>query len=367
MFERLKSLLTRKPTKRSVRTVHAPHRVRGRYEVANNSYARGIVLTLANDCVGTGPRLQMLTDEEPTNRQVEQEFLRWTEAVSLPEKLRTLRIARAQDGEAFCMLTANPKLDSPVSGGASIRCYYGNPAAADGQDPPSVWDSGFKGVWHLHDDLLNSVTGVAATDTGTVGFSAAKVGNGREGDGGTGDGLTTDIAGLGAGAIHTLEGWAVNHTFSGTGYYGIFGSRQWQRSVALSTTNVPNGNWMLNVGSQEGVQPGGGPTLGQWYHCALVLDGSNARFYVNGTQVGPDYAYTWAGENTTPLRLLANQYANNGLDGCLDEARYSQVARSVEWVKFEVANIVNAGNEQVWGPEQLAAPVPWHLMLQGAV
>jgi hypothetical protein len=254
-----------------------------------------------------------------------------------------------------------------ASGGATLRCYYGNPAAADGQDPPSVWDSGFKGVWHLHDDLLNSVTGVAATDTGTVGFSAAKVGNGREGDGGTGDGLTTDIAGLGAGAIHTLEGWAVNHTFSGTGYYGIFGSRQWQRSVALSTTNVPNGNWMLNVGSQEGVQPGGGPTLGQWYHYALVLDGSNARFYVNGTQVGPDYAYTWAGENTTPLRLLANQYANNGLDGCLDEARYSQVARSVEWVKFEVANIVNAGNEQVWGPEQLAAPVPWHLMLQGAV
>jgi hypothetical protein len=31
-------------------------RNRSRYEVANNSYARGIVLTLANDVVGTGPR-----------------------------------------------------------------------------------------------------------------------------------------------------------------------------------------------------------------------------------------------------------------------------------------------------------------------
>ena len=31
-------------------------RNRSRYEVANNSYARGVVLTLANDCVGTGPR-----------------------------------------------------------------------------------------------------------------------------------------------------------------------------------------------------------------------------------------------------------------------------------------------------------------------
>ena len=36
-------------------------RNRARYEVANNSYARGIVLTLANDAIGTGPRLQMLT------------------------------------------------------------------------------------------------------------------------------------------------------------------------------------------------------------------------------------------------------------------------------------------------------------------
>ena len=33
-------------------------RNRSRYEVANNSYARGIVLTLANDLVGTGPRLR---------------------------------------------------------------------------------------------------------------------------------------------------------------------------------------------------------------------------------------------------------------------------------------------------------------------
>ena len=89
-------------------------RARARYEVANNSYARGIVLTLANDCVGTGPRLQMLTDDDQANRIVEQEFMRWADAVALPEKLRTMRMARAADGEAFCMLVANPKVDSPV-------------------------------------------------------------------------------------------------------------------------------------------------------------------------------------------------------------------------------------------------------------
>ncbi|MCR4412468.1 MAG: phage portal protein, partial [Thermoguttaceae bacterium] len=89
-------------------------RSRARYEVANNSYARGIVLTLANDCVGTGPRLQMLTDDAEANRLVEQQFDEWATAVGLPEKLRTMRIARAESGEAFAMLLSNPKIDSLV-------------------------------------------------------------------------------------------------------------------------------------------------------------------------------------------------------------------------------------------------------------
>jgi hypothetical protein len=58
-------------------------RNRARYEVANNSYARGIVLTLANDCVGTGPRLQMLTPNPEANRRAEAAFEDWAGAVGL--------------------------------------------------------------------------------------------------------------------------------------------------------------------------------------------------------------------------------------------------------------------------------------------
>jgi len=89
-------------------------RNRARYEVANNSYARGIVLTLANDVVGTGPRLQLLTTDAEANRLIEPEFAAWAKAVNLAEKLRTMRMARAQDGEAFAILTNNPKLPTPV-------------------------------------------------------------------------------------------------------------------------------------------------------------------------------------------------------------------------------------------------------------
>ncbi len=89
-------------------------RNRARYEVANNSYARGIVLTLANDVIGTGPRLQMLTDHAEANRRIEREWMLWSRAVSLPEKLRTLRMARASDGESFAILTNNPRLPTRV-------------------------------------------------------------------------------------------------------------------------------------------------------------------------------------------------------------------------------------------------------------
>ena len=89
-------------------------RSRARYEVANNSYARGIVSTLANDCIGTGPRLQMLSNDNEVNRVIEREFMQWSEAIGLPEKLRTIRMARAESGEAFAMLVANPQADSPV-------------------------------------------------------------------------------------------------------------------------------------------------------------------------------------------------------------------------------------------------------------
>ena len=53
-------------------------RNRARYEVANNAYARGLVLTIAGDCVGTGPRLQLLSKDSETNRIVEQAFVQWS-------------------------------------------------------------------------------------------------------------------------------------------------------------------------------------------------------------------------------------------------------------------------------------------------
>ncbi len=89
-------------------------RTRARYEVQNNSYARGIVRTLADDTVGTGPRLQMLLDDERQNRRIEHDFQVWAKRTNLAAKLRTIRMARCQDGEAFALIAQNPALNSKV-------------------------------------------------------------------------------------------------------------------------------------------------------------------------------------------------------------------------------------------------------------
>lgn len=90
-------------------------RSRARYECQeNNSYAKGMILTLANDMVGTGPKLQFLSRDNRINRFVEQSFAAWAEEVRLAEKLRTMRVAKCVDGETFALFQTNRQLAHDV-------------------------------------------------------------------------------------------------------------------------------------------------------------------------------------------------------------------------------------------------------------
>lgn len=93
-------------------------RNRARYECANNSYARGITLTLAQDTIGRGPRLRVKSfDGGPTPKdaaKLERLFHAWAKEIGLGRKLRTMRIARAEAGESFLVLSTNLGLKGPV-------------------------------------------------------------------------------------------------------------------------------------------------------------------------------------------------------------------------------------------------------------
>ena len=132
--------------------VRATLRARSRYEAANNSYARGIVDTLANYVVGTGPRLQVQLEDDPDGeaaRRIERSFARWAESIDLAEKLRSMRVAQAESGEVFGVMLTNPRLDGVQLDLRLIEAdQITSPAAAVQVDPRLV-----DGV--VHDDQGN--------------------------------------------------------------------------------------------------------------------------------------------------------------------------------------------------------------------
>jgi len=93
-------------------------RARSRYEAANNSYLAGMLSTLSTDLIGTGPRLQLeipgIQPEDPRVREIEHAVHEWGRAIDLAAKLRTMRVSRAVDGEAFAKKITNPRLGEGV-------------------------------------------------------------------------------------------------------------------------------------------------------------------------------------------------------------------------------------------------------------
>lgn len=89
-------------------------RSRARYEVANNCYAAGLVRTVANDLIGTGPTLQLVAPDGHNANQIERSWVSWAKEIKLARKLRCMRQCLSRDGEAFAILFTNPKLRHPV-------------------------------------------------------------------------------------------------------------------------------------------------------------------------------------------------------------------------------------------------------------
>lgn len=86
---------------------------RSRYECANNSYASGIVETLAQDCIGTGPRLQMSGNED-VHKMIERDWKWWCREIDYTKKLLVMRSSKCRDGEVFALKVTKPELKTAV-------------------------------------------------------------------------------------------------------------------------------------------------------------------------------------------------------------------------------------------------------------
>ena len=130
-------------------TIRKTIRERARYETANNCYAKGLTLTLANHLVGErGPGLQVLTPDTALNQAIEQRWAEWSHEVRLADSLRVLKQTKTVDGEAFARLATNDAL--PTSVKLDLQLLEGDQVT----DPWLVsFDSGYDGI--VYDDYGN--------------------------------------------------------------------------------------------------------------------------------------------------------------------------------------------------------------------
>lgn len=90
-------------------------RNRARYECfESNCYGLGIVLTAAQELIGTGPRLQLQTVNAQANRFVEKLWSEWSRCTRLAAKLVTMTLAKLVEGEGLAVKITNRGLAHPV-------------------------------------------------------------------------------------------------------------------------------------------------------------------------------------------------------------------------------------------------------------
>ena len=267
--------------------------------------------------------------------------------------------------EAFIWVKV-PQIDAS-STTDSIWMRYGNPSAADGQNATAVWDTNYKGVWHLKE-----ATGATSADSTSNGNNATPLNSPTQGaakiDGGlTFNGLASGMEdnvsstfGLGTASV-TMECWAY---LSSTSLHGAFikiGGISPNQGYGIGVGGQVAGAYAFhNPGNQIlGLYEGNrwmdaGTFTTGWHHFAFVIDASqHPHVYYDGTQI-----YSDAG--TVPLApassithiggYTGSVGENRHFNGTLDEVRVSSSVRSANWINAQYASMTDSlityGSEQ---------------------
>ncbi|MCE9615404.1 MAG: DUF2341 domain-containing protein [Lentisphaerae bacterium] len=217
----------------------------------------------------------------------------------------------------------------------------------------STWSQDHALVYHFNDPNFNNQTLVddstANRHSGLVWNSLVKV-QGRVGGavqfpGGSGTNNLTPARridtnkqpsqlGVGGSSPRTGEAWVRVH---GWGYGGVFsmGTNDVAREFSLRTTTTPD-TWraqMWGTPDFDFTTPG---ASNQWMHLALVSEGgagSVQRAYANGQEMTFKADALDIGDwNTLKFGIWIDKTRWWVLDGDMDEARLSRVARSADWI-----------------------------------
>jgi hypothetical protein len=257
------------------------------------------------------------------------------------------------------------------SSGADIYMYYGNPSASDQQNAAGVWDSDYKGVFHMSDatdsSIVDSTSGVVGAKTG-AGAPAQTTGQVANGQSNTAQNKITvgDSDDWYFSSDFTIEVWVnFNSVQTGGGSYwkNTFVSQDVSSGIAtkwmfcydaVQGTKLEYVNPSASGASQETHGNAWTPTMGTWYNLVVTKSGNTISFYRNGASDGTYSDSVPLPNVNNPLTMFySEQTGTVYLHGKLDEIRISNgVARSADWIATQYNNQQNPSTFSTTGPEQ---------------
>ncbi|MHA2327834.1 MAG: DUF2341 domain-containing protein, partial [Candidatus Hodarchaeales archaeon] len=253
-------------------------------------------------------------------------------------------------------LVAWVKMNLSSSQDTLISMYFGNPTAANQENPTSVWDSGYSGVWHLSEDPTSTIYDSTSNDRDGTSYGSMTTGDQVVGkiDGsldfdGTDDYIQWSSAI--AQTTGTYSMWVYAHNITGERNYiadNAYQRRLYFRDdrVRIETdTDAEYFDFTLSSISTN-----------SWTHVVIVRAGDTGDLYINGSWLqqvvvpGADiFTVSCIGGTSQTTRMA---------DGVIDEVRISSTTRSVDWITAEYDNQDDPNNFYTIG-EKESSPDYW--------
>lgn len=242
-----------------------------------------------------------------------------------------------------------PSLSSSTD--TTIYMYYGNQSASNQQNATAVWDTNYKGVWHLSetpsaaaqdstsDNYDGTVTGMEAGDQVAGQIDGSLVF----------DGTTAEFIDIGkqtnlySNTAYTASCWIKR---AGTGSERHFfsnynsGATRASYDMFVTATNTV-GLVVINNGPSVAIQSTTTLNTTNWYYITAVWSGTTGTIYVNGTSEA-------SGSNASAMPTFINvgntaigrpgSFTSANYNGTIDECRFSTTNRSSNWITTEYNN-----------------------------
>jgi RHS repeat-associated protein len=239
--------------------------------------------------------------------------------------------------------------------------FYGNSSVIEDQAyGAGVWDSNYKGVWHMgNGTTLSTTDSTVNSNNATVGGSPSAVTgqiSGAANFAGSPDLFAISSISL-SGVSYTISTWFSAPLPSSTGWNTLTtGSSGGDAAVTVEKTDWQLGEWDGTGGAFHGCGYYVNVLANGWHYMVAVGVGNTTNFYIDGSYVCQSNI-----KSNNSVVHFGNNYGSQQF-GKVDETRISTgIARSADWIKAEYTNQNSpstfytigsaiSGGSETWGP-----------------